>query len=351
MIFAAVDPMPQIAQLTLYNHIFPGRIRPPFHFGFRNQKTDITNLDMIFASHKIAQPKHEDEFRVVLIGDSQVYGLGLPAKDTLAAQLNTDALRSPDGRRIIFYSLGYPGQSLKKDLLLIEKSMQYEPDMILWFITLGSFPAHLGFAQSIVNNNSNALQRIAADHQLSTIGYDQKLSKQNFFDRTILGRRIELSSWLQLQANGIVWWATGKDTNLDSGKLTTAPVKLQHQKYLRWSPPTIPESGLDFALLDAGMNIVDNSPSTHVVLINEPIDIAEDGHAGMRYNNHYPRWAYDEYRVRMSRLATSHSWMYLDLWDSIPKRFFQEGMHLSPQGIQIEKQLITKFLSSNTIAR
>ena len=66
----------------------PGRPRLPW--GENPQRAynlTLNNLDAMFASHEITQPKQKDEFRVVLIGDSSTWGFLLKPEDTLAAQL------------------------------------------------------------------------------------------------------------------------------------------------------------------------------------------------------------------------------------------------------------------------
>ena len=48
----------------------------------------MNNLEAMFASHAISQPKATDEFRVVVIGDSSVWGILLDNDQTLPGQLD-----------------------------------------------------------------------------------------------------------------------------------------------------------------------------------------------------------------------------------------------------------------------
>jgi hypothetical protein len=78
---------------------------------------------------------------VLLIGDSSTWGFLLPPGQTLAAHLNAAGLRHPDGRKVRVYNLGYPVMSLAKDLLILSRAAnRYEPDLIVWPLTLESFP-------------------------------------------------------------------------------------------------------------------------------------------------------------------------------------------------------------------
>jgi hypothetical protein len=84
----------------------------------------------------VTQPKAADEFRAFFIGDSSVWGSGLMSDETYAARLTQAGLTAPEGRRIVAYNLGYPAQSMLKDVMLLDAAMRYQPDMIIWFVTL-----------------------------------------------------------------------------------------------------------------------------------------------------------------------------------------------------------------------
>ncbi len=48
--------------------------------------------------------------------------------------------RLSGGKHVRFYNLGYPVMSLAKDLLLLSYAQSYQPDLIVWLVTLESFP-------------------------------------------------------------------------------------------------------------------------------------------------------------------------------------------------------------------
>ena len=67
----------------------------------------------MFASHLIAAgPKPEDEYRVIVIGDSSVWGTLLRPEESLAGQLDAAGLTTCDGKQVRVYNLGYPTISL-----------------------------------------------------------------------------------------------------------------------------------------------------------------------------------------------------------------------------------------------
>ena len=162
LLFAPLNPLPILGQLSAYNLIFPGRLRLPFGEN-PNQSYNLSlyNLEAMFASHELAAGvKPSDEFRVLLIGDSSVWGYLLKPDDTLSAELNAANLKTNNGKSIRAYNLGYPTLSLTKDLLILNYAMRYQPDLIIWLVTLESFPRVKQLDSSIVQNNSTKVKEL-----------------------------------------------------------------------------------------------------------------------------------------------------------------------------------------------
>ncbi|MFM8320404.1 MAG: hypothetical protein ACKOC5_05760, partial [Chloroflexota bacterium] len=194
LLFAAAGPLPALGRLSLYNRAFPGRQRLPYgDVPARAYNLSLYNLEAMFASHELAGgPKPADEFRVLLVGDSATWGWLLAAPDTLSAQLNNLQLTAPDGRRMRFYNLGYPVMSLTKDLLLIERAMAYQPDLLVWQITLESLPRDKQLYPPLLQNNPQAVQQLLARAGLDLPEAQPgapRLARRSFPDRTLLGAR------------------------------------------------------------------------------------------------------------------------------------------------------------------
>src|SRR5215217_1433579 len=87
--FLFISKLP-LGRLSLYNSIFPGRERFPFGETRESYNLSLFDLDAMFASHILnGTEKAPDEYRVLLIGDSSVWGTLLTPERTLAGQLNT----------------------------------------------------------------------------------------------------------------------------------------------------------------------------------------------------------------------------------------------------------------------
>ena len=144
-------------KLSLYNFIFPGRERFPFGETRESYNLSLFDLDAMFASHVLAgTEKTPDEYRVLLIGDSSVWGTLLAPEQTLAGQLNASPITAC-GKQVHAYNLGYPTISLMKDLMILDQAKQYQPDMVIWLTTLEAFPKDKQLDSPIAANNSERI--------------------------------------------------------------------------------------------------------------------------------------------------------------------------------------------------
>ena len=133
---------------------------------------------------------------------------------------------------------------------------------------------------------------------------------------------------------GFLWAGTGID-NHEGLQPWTAPLSpdvSDQLDYEGWHPD---ESGdllnsLRLDVLYAGFKIAEEAP---VVLVNEPIFIAEGKNHDLRYNAFYPRWAYDEYRQWMLEWTDREDLHWLDYWNALPSTgFVDQNFHRSSAG-------------------
>src|SRR5512145_2772618 len=133
VVFAALNPIEALGRVSLYNVVLPGRERLPYgEDSAKSYNLSTYNIPAMFASHAVARPKADDEFRVIVIGDSGTWGWLLDNKDTLAGQINAQRLMTTDGKRVRAFNLGYPVMALTKDVLILEEALNYQPDLIVW---------------------------------------------------------------------------------------------------------------------------------------------------------------------------------------------------------------------------
>jgi lysophospholipase L1-like esterase len=341
LLFAWAQPLETLGRLSLYNWLLPGRERLPYGENPASYNLSLYNVPAMLASHAISRPKAPDEFRVLLLGDSGTWGWFLDNDDTLAGQLNAMGLTTADGRSVTVYNLGYPVMALSKDMLLLDAAMQYQPDLILWPVTLESFPREKQLFPPLAQNNPARLRDLIFAYDLNLDAGDGRLVDPTFWQHTLVGQRRALADLLRLQLVGFAWATTGIDQAIPADiplRRSDFEADLSWQELTEPSPLTTRELALD--VLAATLERAGDVP---VLLINEPIYISRGQNSDLRYNSFYPRWAYDQYRDILADMTAANGWPYLDLWDTIPPdEFTDTPVHLSPAGTALYAQLVVE---------
>ena len=331
LLVAAFDPLPLLGRLSAYNVLLPGRLRLPYGDNpAQDYSLSLFQLDAMFASHEVARPKAPDEYRVLIIGDSSVWGWLLPPQQTLAAQLNAAGLVTASGQHVRVYNLGYPILSLTKDLLLLSLVRPYQPDLIVWPVTLESFPADKQLFPPLVQHNPGPTRALIARYHLRLNPDDPSFVNPTFWDRTLVGRRRDLADLLRLQLYGVDWAATGIDQYIPPTYTPRSEDLAADPTFHGLQPPHLAASDLAFDVLEAG---VAEAGSTRVLIVNEPMFVSHGQNSDIRYNFFYPRWAYDDYRQLLAAEAAAHGWPYVDLWNAVDNgQYTDSPIHLTAAG-------------------
>lgn len=327
------DPAGAIGKASLYNSLIPGRER--FPYGENPQKSynmTINDLDAMFASHLASRPKETDEFRVFVFGDSSVWGTLLSNEQTLTGLLNEQGIETCGGKRVVFYNLGYPTLSLQKDTLFISRALQHEPDLILWPLTLESFPGMNPSTSPLLGYNREEVRHLFP----ATAPPEEEV--QTIWEM-IQEQRRGLADWIRYQLYGVMWAATGIDQDL-SQVWQPAQRDFDPDSTFNNREEFDLTDALDFTPLTTGITLAGDIT---VWLVNEPILISNGENSTIRYNFFYPRWAYDDYRQVLRDEANANAWNYLDLWNLVPEsEFTNSAIHLTPAGERLLAERIAR---------
>jgi hypothetical protein len=346
LVWAGLNPLPALSGASAYNHLFPGRLRLPYgEDPAKAYNLSLFELDALFGAHELAAgPKPADEYRVLLIGDSSVWGFLLKPENTLAARLNAAHLAAPGGKNVRVYNLGYPIMSLAKDLLLLDTaSRRYQPDLVVWLVTLESFQTDKQLSHPLLQHNPEAVRQLIQRYQLRLDPQDKNLIQRTFWDQTLVGQRRELADVLRLQLYGVMWAATGIDQDYPATyERTQSDFDANDTAFHDLKSPPLTENDLALDLLTAGVQAAGTAP---VLLVNEPIFISQGKNSDVRYNAVYPRWAYDGYRRLLAEKSQQQGWAYLDVWNLVPaSEFTNSVVHLTPAGSQLLANNISERL-------
>jgi hypothetical protein len=221
-----------------------------------------------------------------------------------------------------------------KDLIILKEAMAFDPDLVVWFMTLNSLTTRR-LSPFILANADRAVQ------VMDTYGipYDPAqvpaLSRDaSFYEKTLIARRSELARAIKLQALGVLWALGGTDGYVPEGAAAPPSNDVESERtYKDLESVDQLQAEIMWNALAAGHDIADQVP---LLIVNEPIFIASGANSDVRYNIRYPRWAYDYYRDELQSTSQTNQWHYLDLWDSVPAAFFPDSfLHILPEGRQI----------------
>jgi len=332
-----------LGKLSLYNSVFPGRERFPFGETRESYNISMYNLDAMFASHIIAgKDKTQEEYRVILIGDSSVWGTLLTPEQTLVGQLNANPTAAC-GKTVYAYNLGYPTISLTKDLMILDQALEYQPDMVIILTTLEAMPREKQFESPLVANNPERIRELIQTYELNANVNDPALAKPSIWDQTFVGQRRALADLLRLQVYGISWASTGIDQVYPENYERALTDLDDNVEYHGVTQPMALHDALALDVLDSLMS----AAQVPILLINEPMLISDGQNSNIRYNFFYPRWAYDEYRNIVQEYVNEHNKHYLDLWDLIPAHeFTNSAIHLTPYGESLLATAVTEKIKT-----
>ncbi|MCB9437971.1 MAG: hypothetical protein H6673_13425 [Anaerolineales bacterium] len=336
ILYLALNPLPYLSRLTLYNGLFTGRERLPFsELNPDEYSVPLHRLEGLLASHVISDtPKAPDEFRVVVLGDSGVWGWRLQPDETMTACLTDSHVQIPDGRVIHAYNLAYPYPAVLKDALILQQVLVYEPDVVLWFITLKALYIQDQTWHPLVQNNPDLAQHFVEDYAVNLDLSPLFPEPSNLLgelidlirDRSILGQRRELADLLRHQVYGPAWTLTSYDYEdprffrpLSNDLLPNNA----NRNYTHIPEGTDLATELAWDVLRAVVEIAQGA-GVGVLVVNEPIFRATGANSDRYYNELYDRWAYDAYRDLLPIQAAHDGWDYVDVWDALPNDVFSE---------------------------
>ncbi len=296
-------------------------------------------------SHKIsADKKSESDYRIIILGDSSIWGFLQKPEETLAGLIEMENDFECGEKKIEVFNLGYPSLSILKDLLILNEFKAYDPDLILWFVTLESLVSDEQLSIPLVKNNPLELNKVIDKYQLS---YPK--AEINLLDYSIFGQKRNLADIIRLQLHGVNWAGSGIDQVIPA-EYTPAMRDFEAD-----------DSFKDFAVRkllsgDLAIEVITKTVAefneVDFLVINEPILISKGVNSTIRYNYYYPRWAYDDFRNIIEPVLRQSGIKYYDFWDLISEsEFTNSAIHLTNAGEKILAAETISLIKQNCESR
>jgi hypothetical protein len=316
--------------ISLYNSVFPGRERLPFgETPSESFNQTISNIDAMLSSHKIStDTKTTNDYRIIIIGDSSIWGFLQKPENTLAGILEKKLDNQCIGKDIEVFNLGYPSLSVLKDLVILNKIEAYKPDLVIWFITLEALVSDDQLNTPLIKNNALELNKVINEYHL---GYPK--AAVDFLDYTIIGQKRNLADIIRLQFYGALWAGSGIDQVYPKEYISAQRDFEPDFSYKNFSVNQLNENDL---ATDVITKTISGYQDADFILVNEPILISSGNNSNIRYNFYYPRWAYDKYRNIVKSTFEKSAIKYFDFWNLVPEsEFTNSAIHLSSKGEEI----------------
>lgn len=352
VVYALVQPLPWLSQVTLYGTAFPARSRLPYADNPDvAYNVSLNPIEGLFASHILSESSTDDKYQIFIVGDSSVWGWLLDDTQTFDACINGRGVVDATGKPIKAYNLGYPSTNALKDLMIISEALQYQPDLIIWLVTLESLYDVDQTTHPILQNNAEIVLSLIDDYSIS-LNTEDLSSSNSILDRTLWGQRRELADWLRHQLFGIPWTHTHIDhvnPRFFRPAMENLPASEQVTNRAYLTPENLKDS-LAIDVIQAGVQLTHEQDVT-LLIVNEPILVSSGINSDKRYNELHPRWIYDRYRGLMLTEAEGNNWRYLDLWNAVPAEAFTDfPLHYNAEWTcNIAEEFLEALIASNLI--
>lgn len=297
-------------------------------------------LELLLRQHEVCWrvPGRADEQRVFVFGNSGIYGFPVPSAESAVGVLNWrfDSESLPAH----LFNLGFPFTYQLKDVLILNESLRYGPDLIVQGTTLDDFgqisPVDLeGFARALNDffaANSRAVETFAAKQPL---GLAEPARRWRDAQANDVRRE---ATWRALQQSGLFvreaitelarrirrsWFPDAPDEDvviMDMSKYRCPKVRKRFaQSFSGWKTRN------PFALLES----LRKETGADVLVVAWPVahQPREDC-----YNARYTEAAFRDYLSWIHAEAGRRGLRFLDLHDVAPPERFVDSLHLDARG-------------------
>jgi hypothetical protein len=309
-------------------------------------------LELLLRQHEVCWRRGNDgEARVFLIGDSGPLGFPGPADQAVAGVLNRRF--DETGVRAHVFNFGLVTTYQLKDALILRLALDYQPDVILYPITLGAFihvaPVIFPSLSPLMDANMVALREFAAGKPAG-LGEPLERYRASFAQeppRGVLWKLRQLGtlvrSAVRHYAKALTRLLTGEEQKLiaaaDKGWYDCARTKQQEQKhFVGWQSWNVL----------AWLEQVSRERGIPVLLVNWPTQRVPLGEC---YNPHHTRTAIEEWDVWLRNEAAARGLTYLDLREMLGSGDFVDTRHIMPHAHRKVAEALAPTLEEMVRAR
>jgi hypothetical protein len=322
---------------------------PPLFDGGRRlhdlRGATLFDIDVMLSQHELCHRARDGvaETRVLLFGNSAIFGARLTEDQTVAHLLNDSLAR--DGADAHVYNLGYATTYQLKEAMLMRASLRFDPDVIVYGVTLADF-MHVtpilwppGIAELLLRN-PDWLETMAREgapgiddlvESYVRPGGDSVPMASRWLRRwRALGSYARVAARRHAQRAATSPWLGG-GVDPDSADDLSPPI-MQREDY------TCGEVLESFARNFRGwrtwntleyLESLAERVDARVVVVAWPI---RHDPKGACYNWRYPKRAVAEFDAWLRDEAERRGFSFVDLHDALGRSAFVDSLHPTPSG-------------------
>ena len=283
-------------------------------------------IDSLLAAHMVAySPKSNDEFRVLILGNSDPYDAGLNDDETLSARLNERNIRI-NGKRLFSYNLAFPAGGIVSSTLVLEAALIYQPDLVISFVTANMFNNRDGFWDqniAVFSVNRERLEQIASRYKMT----DWFVPRPPVFALLGIHDQGTLAGWF----NSLFYPFVQSEIPHPTWRIAQDPIPAEPSNFMD-VPGTYPVLNPTWNFLDISQQMAE-SVGSHLLIINQPTLVVDGPHSDVSYSRMYGRAFYDTYYATLKSYTLTHHLWYLDMWRTVAPEDYTDGeLYIDPQG-------------------
>ena len=294
-------------------------------------------LELLLRQHELCwrSPATAGELRVALFGSSAVYGFPNPVEQTLGERLNRHFAEAGVPARL--YNLAFVNPSQVRDAVIIHQALPYEPDVIVYAMTLSEYqhiaPVPFKPVIQFFENNRASVANLAAESppglELPIERWREAMERRATAPWPVDALR-EAGAFLRIAAAANAQWFVRQMHSdrpwVDSRQRThvtdydCADIERNLKTNFRnWQ---------DWNVL-AYLQYLHETRGIEVLIVSWPV--VREPH-GDCYNARFTTAAFEDYLAWVAQETKTRHLAYVDLHDLVPTDAFIDSIHLAPDG-------------------
>ncbi len=310
-------------------------------------------LGLLLRQHEVCRrpARRPGELRVLVFGNSGIFGFPLPAEHTAVGLLNRRFARQ--GTPAHLYNLAFPFTYQVKDAVILSEALRYRPDVIVYGTTLADYyhvaPNAYPPLVAFFDANTGGVRRLAAREPAGLV---------EPIDRYRDAYAGAATPWRNFRQLGLYLREGARELGLHARRrwfpdLPDSPVRIESRRD-RYDCRAVEErferdfgGWRDWSLL-AFLGEAGRRTGAEVVVVNWPVAREPRGAC---HNVRYPTRELAAYRRWLRAETARLGFRLVDLQDRFDASLFVDSLHLGPRGQRGVADLLEAPLRDVLLAR